>query len=63
MSQKIVWTIAGSDSGGYSGIQNDLKTFHSLGVHGCSCLYAVTAANRKEIKNIFIYQKNLLRFK
>lgn len=53
MSQKIVWTIAGSDSGGYSGIQNDLKTFHSLGAHGCSVITAITSQNRKEIKNVF----------
>lgn len=39
----IVWTIAGSDSGGGAGIQADLATIQDLDCHGCSVITTVTA--------------------
>jgi len=45
-------TIAGSDSGGGAGIQADLKTFASLGVHGSSVVTCLTAQNPRRVTRV-----------
>jgi len=50
---RIALTIAGSDGSGGAGIQADLKTFHTHGVHGLSVITSVTAQNSRGIVKAF----------
>ena len=61
MSVPVVWTIAGSDSGGGAGIQADLNTFRSLNVHGCSVITTITAQNSVATTGLFPLAADAIR--
>ena len=48
----IVYTIAGSDSGGGAGIQADLHAIHSMACHGCSAITCLTAQNSQGVTEV-----------
>ncbi len=56
----IVWSIAGSDSGGGSGLQADLKAFAAFGVHGCTAVAAITAQNSVAVTHVEAVSAELL---
>ena len=60
----IVYTIAGSDSGGGAGIQADLHTIHSLSggqCHGCSAITCLTAQNSQGVTAVHSPPVHFLR--
>ena len=56
----IVWTIAGSDSGGGAGIQADLLTMHDLSCHGCSVITTLTAQNSVNVSLVETVSESML---
>lgn len=46
----MVWSIAGSDSGGGAGLQADLKALQAFGVHACTAVAAITAQNSQGVQ-------------
>ncbi len=44
-SKAIVWSVAGSDSGGGAGIQADLQTITQFDAYACTVISAVTSQN------------------
>jgi len=60
-SPPIVYTIAGSDSGGGAGIQADLHAIHAFGCHGCSAITCLTAQNSVGVTDVHAPPASFLR--
>jgi len=59
-ARPIVWSIAGSDSGGGAGLQADLKALAAFGVHGCTAVAAITAQNSVAVTRVEAVSADLL---
>jgi hydroxymethylpyrimidine kinase / phosphomethylpyrimidine kinase / thiamine-phosphate diphosphorylase len=59
-NRPIVWTVAGSDSGGGAGVQADLRALDVFDVHGCSAVAAITAQNSVSVQRIDAIAPDLL---
>ena len=56
----IVWSIAGSDSGGGAGIQADILTMRAFGVHACTLITAITAQSSVEVARVELVSAAML---
>jgi hydroxymethylpyrimidine kinase/phosphomethylpyrimidine kinase/thiamine-phosphate diphosphorylase len=60
-AKPIVYTIAGSDSGGGAGIQADLLAIHNMKCHGCSAITCLTAQNSVGVTGVHTPPVDFLR--
>lgn len=57
---KVVWSVAGSDSGGGAGLQADLRAIDAFGAHPCTVVAAITAQNSTSVQRIDVVDTHLL---
>jgi hydroxymethylpyrimidine kinase/phosphomethylpyrimidine kinase/thiamine-phosphate diphosphorylase len=50
----IIWSVAGTDSGGGAGLTADARAAAALGVHLCPVVAAVTAQNSRAVEQVFV---------
>ncbi len=57
---KTALTIAGSDSSGGAGIQQDLKVFSHFGIHGTSVVTSITAQNTRGVQSVHSLSEDIV---
>jgi len=53
LTPPIIWSIAGTDSGGGAGLSADTRAAAAFGVHLCPVVAAVTAQNSQAVERVF----------
>ncbi len=59
-SEKMVWVIAGNDSGGGAGLSADQRAIAAFGVHACPVVATVTAQNSVAVTRVEAVSAELL---
>ena len=60
MTPPIIWSIAGTDSGGGAGLSADQRAADAFGVHLCPVVAAVTAQNSRAVTHIEVMPVEVL---
>ncbi len=61
IARPVVWTIAGSDSGGGAGIQADFATINDLNSHACTVITSITAQSSVAVDLVEPVSEQMLR--
>lgn len=56
----VVWSVAGSDSGGGAGLSADQRAIEAMGGHACSVVAAITAQNSVAVRQVEPVSASLL---
>ncbi|HSW03696.1 bifunctional hydroxymethylpyrimidine kinase/phosphomethylpyrimidine kinase [Aquabacterium sp.] len=59
-STPIIWSVAGTDSGGGAGLAADLRAADAFGVHACMVVAAITAQHSQAVQRVDAVSGDLL---